>query len=84
MRPRPRCLIDSRLAASIRGCTSQVWPLIFLISSVRTGTASKIAHDSIVSDVEDWRLGIFVDGHDGSGVLHANEMLDGAGIPSAT
>src|ERR1700761_9502849 len=38
-----------------------------------------IADDAVVSDLEDRGFGIAVDGDDGLALVHAGEMLDGAG-----
>ena len=39
----------------------------------------EVADDSIVGDVEDWGFRIFIYGYYGSGVFHADKVLDGAG-----
>src|SRR5205085_9455479 len=39
----------------------------------------QVADDAVVSDVEDGRFGVFVDGDDCGGVLHADEVLNRAG-----
>src|SRR5205085_9909921 len=39
----------------------------------------QIADDAVVGDVEDGRFGVFVDGDDCGGVLHADEVLNRAG-----
>src|SRR6266550_9543128 len=39
----------------------------------------QIAHDAVISNVEDWRFRIFVDSDDRPGVLHADQMLNRSG-----
>src|SRR5438876_3660390 len=39
----------------------------------------QIAHDSVISNVEDWRFRIFVDSDDRLRVLHADQMLNRSG-----
>src|SRR5882757_3431536 len=38
----------------------------------------QIAHDTVIRDLEDGRLHVLIDGHDGACTLHAHNMLDGA------
>src|SRR5260370_40281213 len=38
----------------------------------------QVAHHAVVGDLEDRRLGIFINGDDGARALHAHNMLDGA------
>ena len=38
----------------------------------------EVLHQAIVRHLEDGRLLVLVDGHDGLGVLHARQMLDSA------
>src|SRR5690606_32589487 len=39
----------------------------------------KVCHEAVVSNLEDRRFFVLVDGNDDLGVLHAREMLDGTG-----
>src|SRR5437588_2406393 len=39
----------------------------------------EIADDSVIGNVEDWCFGILINGHDGLGVLHSNQMLNRSG-----
>src|SRR6478609_5228660 len=39
----------------------------------------QVTHDAVVGNLEDRRFLVLVDRHDGLAVLHAGEMLDGAG-----
>src|SRR5690349_2391817 len=39
----------------------------------------QVALNPVVGDLEDWRLGVLVDGDDRACALHADEMLNGAG-----
>ena len=41
--------------------------------------SEEVAHEAVVGDLEYRRLLVLVDGDDHLGVLHAGEMLDGAG-----
>ena len=42
----------------------------------------QILHKPVVGHLEDGSLGILVDGHDGLGVLHPRQVLDGARDPN--
>ncbi len=39
----------------------------------------QVGHEPVVRHLEDGRLRVLVDGHDRLGVLHAGQMLTGAG-----
>src|SRR5688572_19571920 len=39
----------------------------------------EVANDAVVGNLEDRRIGVFVDGHDGPRALHPHDVLNGAG-----
>ena len=47
-----------------------------VIRQVLADRFKQIPDDAVISDVEDWCFGIFVDGDDSLRVFHADEMLN--------
>src|SRR5471032_1749211 len=55
-------------------------PLLLLYGGSELGNnLEEITHDAVVGDLEDRRLFVFINSHDGLAVLHPGEMLDRAG-----
>ena len=67
---------DLRKSAFICGLTNSLYlPDLFGEDGHRF---KQLTDNSVIRDVEDRRLGIFVDRYDRSGILHAHEVLDRA------
>ena len=51
--------------------------LLQLVGHFRN-SLEEIGDESVISDLENWRLRVLVDGHDRLRVLHSGQVLDGA------